>query len=322
MADGNTPIRSRTGATHDGRPLSFGRVSAPDLRPWVVRSNVSEVVLPPGESIDCCMLNDHTVLRVIFGARWTARTADGTFDYEPGEAGITLLFGPQSRAMRLTVYGSFKILTLNLAAGASGPLGGPRPCESLDRIFDYDAWAGQGKFASHFAAESSPAEWLDTIDARLRARLARLDPPRPDPLTQAFERACLTDPNIAVARFAEIQSIAPRTLERTIRRDFGLTPKQVLRRARALDMAAMLLGVARAEEEDEMRLRYSDESHLIREMRHFFAMTPGQLRGGAHPLLRIVMEMRQQRRLEALKMTGDGETLPWRDPDAEPGSGT
>ena len=49
------------------------------------------------------------------------------------------------------------------------------------------------------------------------------------------------------------------------------------RRARALDMAAVLLGVALEEEEQELRLRYFDQSHLIREMRHYFDMTPGQL---------------------------------------------
>lgn len=318
MADGNTPIRSRTGATHDGRPLSFGRLPAADIRPWIVRTAVSEVVLPPGEMLDCCMLNDHTVLRVIFGARWSAETADGIFDYDPGDEGITLLFGPHSRAMRLKVFGSFKILTLNLAAGASALLGGPKPIDMLDRVIDYDALTGGGRLSSRFPAAAQPSEWLDIVDSRLRTLLDRLSPPPPDPLTRAFENACLADPNIAVARFAELHDVAPRTLERTVRRDFGMTPKQVLRRARALDMAAMLLGVALAEEEDEMRLRYSDESHLIREMRQFFDMTPGQLRNGVHPLLRIVMEMRQQRRVQALAMMDAGDALPWRDPDAEP----
>lgn len=320
MADGIKPIHSRTGATRDGLPLSFGRVPPADLRPWIARLSVSEVVLRPGEAIACRMLHDHTVLRVIYGARWTAQTADGTFEYDPGAHGIALLFGPQSHAMRLTVYGSFKILTLNFAAGASLRLGGPKPVKSLDRIFDYDELAGRGTLSSHFSADMAPSEWLDVIEDRLRRMLARIGPEQPDELTRAFEAACLAYPNIAVAEFAERHAVARRTLERTIRRDFGLTPKHVLRRSRACDMAAMLLGVALAEEEDEMRLRYADESHLIREMRHFFDLTPGQLRNGRHPLLRITMEIRQQHRLEQLARLTKGDPRPWRDPEAEPGA--
>lgn len=92
----------------------------------------------------------------------------------------------------------------------------------------------------------------------------------------------------------------------------------MLRRARALDIAAVLLGVAMKEEEAEMRLRCFDQSHLIREMRQFFAMTPTQLRTGAHSLLRITMEIRQSRRLDALALLGRDQPRPWRDPKAEP----
>ena len=66
------------------------------------------------------------------------------------------------------------------------------------------------------------------------------------------------------------------------------------------------------------RLRYFDQSHLIREMRHYFDMTPGQLHNRPHPLLSITMEIRQSRRLEAIARLGAGDPRPWRDPGAEP----
>ena len=86
----------------------------------------------------------------------------------------------------------------------------------------------------------------------------------------------------------------------------------------ALDMAAALLGVADEDEEPELRLRYFDQSHLSREMRHFFDQTPRGLQVGDCPLLRITMEIRQSRRLEALAKLSADEPAPWRDPDAEP----
>jgi len=82
--------------------------------------------------------------------------------------------------------------------------------------------------------------------------------------------------------------------------------------------SAVLLGLGLEEDEQEMRLRYFDQSHLIREMRHYFDMTPGQLHNRPHPLLAITAEIRQARRLEALARIGAGENFPWRDPAAEP----
>ena len=103
-----------------------------------------------------------------------------------------------------------------------------------------------------------------------------------------------------------------------MRRAFGLAPKQVLRRARALDTAARLLGVTLPEEEHALELRYYDQPHQSREVRRFFGMTPGELARGAHPMLRLNIELRQSRRLLSLAKVGNPAERPWRDPAAEP----
>lgn len=311
-------IRSLTGATRDGRPLGYGRPAPDDLRPWFTRFSVSEVVIPDGAGIACCMLNDHPVIRILFGARWTAWTADGIQDYYPDGEGQTLYFGPHSHRMPLMVHGSFKVITLSFAAGAATAMGAPSTAGMVDRILDYDALVGHGRLSSRFDRRATPGEWLETLEALVRGFVARRATPLPDPLTQAFEAASLADPNFVIGDFAAARGTSARTVERCIRRDYGLAPKQVLRRARALDMAALLLGVATEEEDAEMRLRYFDQSHLIREMREFFAMTPKELRTGAHPLLRITTEIRQSRRLDALALSGRDQPRPWRDPAAEP----
>lgn len=311
-------IESLTGATHDGEPLGYGRAPSDEVQPWFSRVSVSEVRIPAGSSISCCMLNDHPVIRILFGAKWTAHTADGVFDYQPKKRGQTLFFGPQTKQMQLVVHGSFKVITLNLAAGASVALGGPDPQQTLDRIIDYDELVGHGRLSSRFDADASPTAWIEMLEDEIRKFVLLRRVRKPDQLTQAFELACLTDPSQPLAEFAAQNGIATRTLERTIKRDFGLTPKQVQRRARALDMAAMLLGVTMEAEEEMFRLRYFDQSHMTREMRHFFDMTPGQLVKQSHPLLRIAMEFRQARRVEALALVGKDQIKPWRDPEAEP----
>lgn len=316
------PITSFTGATPGGMPLALNRTPRESLRPWVMRIGVTDVNLPPGQTIDCMTFSEHPVMRMIFGAPWTARTADGERQYAPGERGLPLYFGPNSRHMPLVAHGSFRVVTITCTPGFGGIFSMPPPVETLDRIYRLDPVAcgpGAGQtMLPGYRSQPDKRAWLDAAEDQLAAAFAAAAPRRPAPLMTAFETLCLTDPGGSLDRFASDNAVTRRTLERTILREWGVTPREALRRARALDMAAVLLGVALEEEEQELRLRYFDQSHLIREMRRYFDMTPGQLQNGAHPLLSISMEIRQSRRLEALARIGADEQRPWRDPLSEP----
>lgn len=312
-------IVSLTGSTPGGMPLALNRTPRGSLSPWIMRIGVTDVTLPEGGEIACRTFNEHPVMRVIFGGRWTAETAAGPFEYTPDERGLALFFGPNIRHMPLIAHGSFRVVSINFAPGASSAFDLPPQPDTVDHIFRYDPIARNGALVMEgYRPQEDKRAWLAAAEDALETALNALAPPRPGPLMSAFEELCLTDPGASLDRFAERRAVTRRTLERTIAREWGVTPHEALRRARALDMAAVLLGVALEEEEQELRLRYFDQSHLIREMRHYFDMTPGQLQHDAHPLLRITMEIRQSRRLEALARIGAGEARPWRDPAAEP----
>lgn len=321
--DAALPIRSLTGSTPGGMPLALNRTPRASLSPWIMRIGVTDVTLPDGREIACRTFNEHPVMRVIFGGRWTAVTATGPFEYTPGERGLALFFGPNARHMPLIAHGSFRVVTINFAPGASSAFDLPPQPDTVDHIFRYDPIACNGAAVMEgYRPQTDKREWLDAAEGALETALEALSPPRPEPLMTAFETLCLTDPGGSLEDFARDNGVTRRTLERTIGREWGVTPHEALRRARALDMAAVLLGVALEEEEQALRLRYFDESHLIREMRHYFDMTPGQLKNSPAPLLGITMEIRQSRRLEALARIGADEPRPWRDPGAEPGSRT
>lgn len=311
-------MTSHTGRTRDGQPLAFNHAPASDLAPWFTWFSATDAELPAGAKISCGMLNDHTCLRIMFGGRWTAQTRDGLKVFEPGEAGISLYFGPQSRILPITAEGNFKVITVHLTPGATTVLGNPPQTEVLDRILDFDALVGHGRLSSRFDPDGQPQQWLATFEEELRRFLARNDTRPPDPLSVAFERQLLADPSFKLRNFADQHGVAPRTLERVVLRDFGMSPRQVRRRARALDLASALLGVAMEEEEAALRLRYFDQSHQIREMRHFFDCTPRQLQTDQHPLLRLNLEVRQARRVQALALVPPDTIEPWRDPEAEP----
>ena len=311
---------SHTGRTRGGDGLAFNRNPAPDLKPWFGWFSVTDAEVPNGGRIDDGMLNDHAVIRILFEGHWTAQTRDGEKVFEPGKEGMTLYFGPQSQVLPITGAGKIKVLSVHLEPGAATMMGGPSQGEMLDRIINHDELVGHGRLSSRIDLDKTPQEWLEAFEAELRKFLQINRTPEPDPITVAFERETLVNPSFLLREFAEEHGCSTRTVERVIKRDYGLSPKQVCRRARALDMAAALLGVAMEEEEAALRLRYFDQPHLIREIKAFFGTTPHELKSGRHPFLRLNLEVRQSRRVQALALLPPGTIEPWRDPSAEPGT--
>jgi AraC-like DNA-binding protein len=312
--EGESPpstLEPRTGSTRDGKPLSLNRAAAPDLVPWLARIMSAEVRLPAGATVRCGMFNDAGQLRVLMAGEWSAETSEGNRRFNLGNRGQALFFGPHSRHMPITVEGSFRVVGISFRPGAEHVMGGLVPTKTLDQIIDFDEIVGHGRLASRFPPDGSNADWIDRMEALLREFVARRKPAAPDPVTLAFDRFAFASPGAPVAEFIEQYAVTQRTLERIVKRDFGLTPKQVLRRARVLDMASQLLGVAAPEEAAEQAMRFFDQSHLIREFTHFFGMTPQQFVRKPNPLLRITLEGRQARRLEELQRIAPG-TTPWR----------
>lgn len=309
MADADAYVDTRLA----GSPLVDARGPAEEIRDWFYWYAMSSLELPGGIRIRGGMLTDHVCLRVIEGAKWIVhRQGQPDEEYDPGSDGRVLYFGPQTKHMALSVTGSFRILTVHLRAGAARVLGGPQTSQSCDSVLDHAELAGHGNLALRFDPAASDEEWMRAMDAELGKFVASRAYAKPDPVIVEFEKASLSKPDLSIARFAEDRGMSVRTLERTVRRDYGIPPKLVLRRARALDMAAAILGVVDPAEEHDLAMRYFDQSHLIREIRHFFGVTPRELGEQADPLLRVNLEIRQSRRLEALGRWTPDQPLPWR----------
>ena len=309
--DSPIPLVGRTGRARDGNALALNVAPDADLRPWLSWFAATDADMPDRGVLEGGILSDHAAIRVLHGGTWTAETADGPRVFEPGERGMTLYFGPQRTVMPITVDGPFKVISIYLGVGGAQALGAPAQSEMIDRVVDYDQLSGRGHFASLFDFSARPQAWYNTFAREFRRYLAAVTPARPDSIALTFEACTLADPDFTLQGFADANDVSIRTVERVIRKAYGLTPKQVMRRARALDLAAALLGVAQSEEEAEMRLRYFDQSHQIREIRHFFDRTPRQLREETNPLLLLNLEIRQSRRI------APDQPAPWRDPLGE-----
>lgn len=318
--DGGSRIASYTGATKSGSPLALSRAPAKDLQPWFYWITVSEAEIPPGVRVECGRIVEHPSITILYRNPWTVGTAEGEMLLDPGEHGRAFYFGPHTKRMPLGIEGQWVVISLLFNAGAAQLLGFPDPAETLDRVFDVDdLLRRETPVASIVPREEDYECWACAVEDHFMRPLvtaAGVEPPAP--LVLDFQDACLANPDITVEEFAAQQAVSKRTVERLVKKAFGVSPKQALRRARAQDFGSALLGVARPEDEPEIEDRYFDQSHRIKEMRAIFGLSPGELRSGTFPVLRLSLEVRQRRRLEVLEQFKPGELGPWRDPDSEP----
>jgi AraC-like DNA-binding protein len=296
------------GVSRDGQPLSYNRAPRRELAPWIGRLYVSDVAAPREHRLDCGLFNDTSMLRVQLSGQWRAETIAGPM--ELGRA--ALYFGPQSRRMAVAVTGPFCSVGVALRPGACHALRGPKAADHLDRISGIEVLGlEQESVLSRFRQGMEPEAMLKVMEGLLLDMIEKCGASEPDPLTVRFENAAYLDPTISIGQFARECGVDQRRLERVVRRDFGMAPKQVLRRSRALDMASHLRGVADKDEAEELALRYYDQSHLIREFIELFGMSPSQFVALPQPLLTLALESRQARRLEAIDRIAPGDLRPW-----------
>lgn len=296
------------GVTRDGQPLSYNRAPAPDLAPWVARLYVAAVDAPPQHRLDCGLLFDLACVRIQLAGKWSATTRDGVQE----SSRASLLMGPQSKRMPVSVVGSFISVGIALRPGTCHILNNLKMPDYVDRVVPMSAFGNAGQdLMDAIPADGSPEDWLQELETVIRFHVDRFGRPLPDPITTRFEALSLNDPTASISDFAREVGIEQRRLERVIRRDFGMAPKQVLRRARALDMASHLRGVADQAEADELTLRYYDQSHLIREFTALFGMPPRQFVATPQPIMTLALESRQARRLEVIERLKPGATRPW-----------
>lgn len=305
-------IAPASGSTRDGQPISYNRAPAADLAPWVARFYFSRITAPADYQLDCGLFNDTAFVRIQHGGAWRVETARGPVE----STADALIFGPHSQRMKVQVTGSMLSFGFGLRPGACGALAGVQVGELVDYAVPVEQLGSPAEPWTTIAREAAdpatdPEQVFRALEDVLRKMIACTNARPTDPITQRFELAGYIDPNISVADFARDNAIELRRLERIVKRDFGFTPKAVLRRARALDFASLLRGVADEAEAESLALRFYDQSHLIREFTALFGMSPRQFAQLPQPLMTSALENRQARRLEILDRIAPGAIRPW-----------
>jgi AraC-like DNA-binding protein len=237
-------------------------------------------------------------LAILLSGSGTVRFFGGRCDVAHPETLLT----PSTAAVALELEGPWQ-----MAVAALSPLGwaamtGLDAGRHADRVYDAADVLG-GEVAAlgehlrllHRAAPQDGAALAAELAAYIAPRLRPIKPRHAALLDQVAQWLSASfDPDLADLQRAT--GYSARQLQRLVERYFGSAPKHLARKYRALRVAALL----QAEETSEARAAelmnlFYDQSHLIREMRHFLGRTPSRLGKGEHSLLSAATALRNYR---------------------------
>ncbi|UVO54890.1 helix-turn-helix domain-containing protein [Sphingomonas sp. SUN039] len=263
-----------------------------DLLPYVRQFFVFHAALPDDFVLIDRLISESAMVRVLLKGDWSAKYGD---EPEWRREGPSILFGPNSRSFGVRVRGPFTVVGVALRPSGWAALFDRKASDTADAMFALGDFWGDAAATLHdrIVAAVDDAGIVAAIESVVRTRLAHVGSYARDAAMAVFEEIARTDSTIRVADAAAKCGLSARALERRCCAAFGLTPKVILRRSRFLDMAAVVRGISHPDEEAQAALRFSDQSHLNREFRHFIGMTPGQFEKAQTPLLNAVLKLRE-----------------------------
>jgi AraC-like DNA-binding protein len=270
--------------------LSRSYPPSADLAGHIRRHYVFDARLPDDFLLIDKLLSETAIIRILLEGDWAAETGQDQWSH----FGPIPLMGPNGIPWRVRVRGPFLVVGVALRpSGWAGFFREPASIVADTAIPLTDLWGDLGRLLHQdVAAAGDDAAIVAAIEHGLRQRLATMDSPPPSPAVAAFERIARDDSTIQVAQAARQVGLSIRQFERQCHASFGHSPKVILRRSRFLDMAQAMRGFSEPSAEQLAALRYFDQSHLNREFRYFFELTPGQFEKVTTPLFTAGLKLR------------------------------
>lgn len=220
----------------------------------------------------------------------------GTGDYQFGDGSkattpTVCLLGPTNMATKFEVAGPLRVFGVGVLPLGWIAMRFGDASQHAENVFDL-ARSGRDwtNMLHDLRAVSDPEEAAALIWPFLRARIHR-----PTPAERAFVTAAdawLTDeqsPQIGALHAAT--GLSARQVARLCNRYYGAPPKYLARKYRAL-RCALILARDNVEWTDLLGDVFYDQSHFIREFKHFIGLTPSQLRANASIVMRLTMGRR------------------------------
>lgn len=214
------------------------------------------------------------------------------------------LMTPLSRATPIVVEGPFHAFGAALTAIGWAALTGMHAGQHRDRLLaagtvlspEIDT-LGEKLLAGYRAGSVTGRECALAIGAFIEQRVKPINP-RHCELIAATGRWLSQSFNPEVSELSGVADYSARQVQRLVERYFGLPPRALARKYRAL-RAAALLSAPELSMEDEAAIAeaFFDQSHMIREIAHFVGRTPARLTDNTTPYLAEMIDARNLREL-------------------------
>lgn len=222
-------------------------------------------------------------LRFVFCGSGKLHFSNGTSTTCSG----AMILGPTTGAMQFEIQGPFRMFGIGILPPGWDALTGASAADFTDRVIP--AITLFPRIDERLAAlqrMTSLAEMAEAAEALLLPTVEQASPE-----TIAFARMVddwlASDPSPDVCDLHRRSQLSERQLTRRVKHLYGMPPKYLSRKYRALRAArAMMEGDP--EYADLLRDSFYDQSHMIRELKLFAGTTPHKLLGDRDGLSRLI----------------------------------
>lgn len=205
---------------------------------------------------------------------------DGEYIFADGyrvAATRSIIIGPTSGRVRAIARGTTRLYGFGLMPAGWATLMGSEADSLTDRAINaedlFGSWIHDA-LETLLSAEN--AEERQVIGNNFVREILNKNEPAPVWFTRTVDHWLTASLSPEIADLVDATGMSIRSVERMTKRFYGLSPRMLARKYRAVRAAAAL---ARGEKLDPAELgdAFYDQSHLIREIKRFAGATPGQL---------------------------------------------
>lgn len=195
--------------------------------------------------------------------------------------------GAGTAAASYTVEGPFHCFGVSLRAVGWKALIGLPAHKVADRVIDAEDVFGPcvRPLLERLRRMTTLAEMVAAVEPLLYAR-RRLVPAAHRALAGAVREWAASEEPVIEGLYARVE-MSERQVMRLCNEYFGGPPKLLERKFRAIRAA---MRIYQGEDPGDVAGRFSDQSHMINELRHFTGHTPTSLRAGIDPVLAITLD--------------------------------
>jgi AraC-like DNA-binding protein len=206
----------------------------------------------------------------------------GDYHFQDGLVTATpdvCLLGPTTAATRFQLDRPVRVLGISILPAGWMALHGGDASLLADRLCDLAAEKGD-LYRQLLDRLRGADDDVDAMAALCWAELGRLlRPPRPAiwELLAAVDAWLMDEGSPRIETLAETTDLSPRQLARLTNKYYGAPPKLLARKYRALRCSARIALDGESWQQLCEEAGFYDQSHFIREIKHFIGLTPHQL---------------------------------------------